>query len=212
MTEPSDGNPPIPSKDAVTLPAELPPAWLRQIQEASKPTLWTAVFGSAVLAALIGLASSALTARMTISGNEILERQKTNLQLQQEKARAQIKAYQTLGLRLDDLRGAFYGYLVLVKIDADHGMINKDRSALISQLNQIGVSQRNLIDARHDPTIDNSQLCKDIDDWLVKFTPALAHGAGDPASLLQYSGLQADLPNLADRARQKADRVSIPAQ
>ncbi len=168
------------------------------------------MLGSAVVAALIGLGASYVTARMTIAANVALESQKVNLQLQQEKARTRIKAFQSLALRLDDLHGAFSAYVVLANIAIHRGSRDKERPELGAQINQIGTLQRNLIDARNDAAIADSPVCKNIDAWLAKFTPGLAQAANDPSSMLKYSGLDADLVNLAAQARRESDNVSIP--
>ena len=75
------------------LPSEIPPSWLAAIKDAVKPVLWPSLLGSAVLAALIGLASSYITARMTISGQLRVESEKARFQFQQERAKQQIQAY-----------------------------------------------------------------------------------------------------------------------
>lgn len=199
----------------IGLPPEPPEAWLTRISNACKPTISPAVstlLGSALLAAVIAGVASYITATMTIKANLALESQKANLQLQQDKARAQIKAYQTLALRLDELHGAFYSYIVLGNRALQSTVGSSHRPELAALINQIGVSQRNLIDAKQDTTIAASQVCKDIDEWLAKFTPGLARAATDPGWMLQYASLDASLLNLSVRARQEADRVSIPTR
>lgn len=189
------------------LPSDIPPTWLAAIKDTIKPNLWPSLLGSAVLAALIGLASSYITARMTISGQLRVESEKTKFQFLQERAKEQVKAYQVLGIKLNDLRDAYLSYLIFVAAAQEHGMEAEDRKNLLPQANAVGKLEREVIAARRDFNLSKIDLLKNTDACLADIVVTLQAGQQDPVSVLKRRDIADRLQELGNEAQDEADRI-----
>jgi hypothetical protein len=189
------------------LPSEIPPSWLAAIKDAVKPVLWPSLLGSAVLAALIGLASSYITARMTISGQLRVESEKARFQFQQERAKQQIQAYQVLGNKLKDLGDAYLSYLIFVAAAQQHGMNAVDRKNLLLQANAVGKLEREVITARHVSNLSKIPLLKNTDACLAEVAATLQAGQQNPVSALERRDLVDRLQRLGNEAQDQADTI-----
>jgi hypothetical protein len=132
------------------------------------------ILGSALLAALIGLGSSALTAHITNQGAERLEKYKQQLQAQNEQVKKRLTAYSGLSKNLDSLVSALDTYLRMVQIGARTPGDARAAAALRGQQYAVGLSQKGLLAAEKDPILRDSQLPAQINDCLARLNPVLA--------------------------------------
>ncbi len=177
-----------------------------------RPSLLPALFGSAVLGALIGLASSYLTARMTIAANLQLEREKATFRIEEDRAREQIKAYQTLAIRLEDLHSAYVSYQIFTRAASVHGMDKEDRATLTTQREAVGKSEREVIAAERDLNVAGTNVSKEMAGCLTDLTMALSAARLQPLSVLNHRDIDGRLADLSNKARQEADHVRMPIQ
>jgi hypothetical protein len=187
------------------LSAEIPAAWLSAIRDAVRPGQLATLLGSAVLAALIGGVSSYVTAEKTISGQLRLEIQKTKFQVDQERAKEQIKAYQVLSNKLFDLRDAYLAYLIFVAAAQQHGMNADDRKSLLSQANTVGQLEREVITARRDFNIGDVELLKRVDGCVSEVADGIRSDELTP--VVTNRELPERLQLLAKQAQDDADQT-----
>jgi hypothetical protein len=200
-----------PAPQACPLPSRMPDAWVQQLAE-TKRMDWPTILGSAVLAALIGWASSYFTAKMTIEANVQLEQSKINLQLAQEHARALSAAYTSLAGTLTDLHTAFASYLVFAQAASSHGLSKEDRNALSSQGNEVGKAEAKVVRATSNPILASSPLLTDVDSCLADLVPLLDKAGSAPTSVPAHKSIETKLADLASRAQQEASKQVVGAE
>jgi hypothetical protein len=191
-----------PAAPLMEFPRRLPDEWVKQLANAAPP-IWPTLLGSAVLAALIGWASSYFTAQMTISANLDLERTKAKLQLAQEQARTRGTAYANLAASLNDLHNAYASYVVLVGVS--NGTDAKEKTALSAQLALVGLAERKVGIANRGPNMDSTVLTSDVDSCLAQLTPVLMSADKNPKSVLSQKALDDTIVELIQRARQSTN-------
>ncbi len=186
---------------------EMPDSWLREIKEAARPDLLSIVLGSSVLAALIALASAALTAHITNVGAEQLEKEKLVLQGKNERR----LAYRDLSQNLDSLATALDAYLRMSRIGArsprEAGVI----LALQDQRNAVGLAERKVLAAEKDTALRSSPLIQsqEIDKCIGQLSPMLSVREDPPADVSQLGAVLDRLRQLVSEASDEMSRVMV---
>lgn len=167
------------------LPREIPESWLCRIKEAAKPNLLTTFLGSSLIAALIGMGSSALTAYLSDRSAEKLERVKIQLQAQGEQLKNRIQAYNKLAHNLNSLASDLDAYLRMIDIAAKSSHATFSPADLDTQRKKVGQSEKEVLAVQQEVGQFDSVLSSEIDSCLQNLNPALAKQAQEAGPSLR---------------------------
>ncbi len=181
-------------------PEGLPPAWLDQIRnvvKSEKPRLWLVLLTSSVMAALVAAVSSYWAVERKIAADQNLETIKSRLELERDKARSRISAYNKLAQNLNTFAVRLDGFASFVQISRRDPSIPKRVEHIRRELDRVGDSEHGVIDARNDPLLNGTRAQQLVDNCLSKLNPALSNARINPsASLPQIQSAPAQLQEI----------------
>ncbi len=181
-------------------PEGLPPAWLDQIRnvvKSEKPRLWLVLLTSSVMAALVAAVSSYWAVERKIAADQNLETIKSRLELERDKARSRISAYNKLAQNLNTFAVRLDGFASFVQISRRDPSTPKRVEHIRRELDRVGDSEHGVIDARNDPLLNGTRAQQLVDNCLSKLNPALSNARINPsASLPQIQSAPAQLQEI----------------
>jgi hypothetical protein len=139
------------------------------------------------------------------------------MQIEQERVRAHIKAYETLAVRLDDLHSQYRSYLIFLKAGSDDGMDRNDRQRISDQFRAIGQTERDVLAARRESSIAAAAICQEVDEAVDEVisttTEVTPGGVADVRKRIpeqRLADLEKRLADLTVRVREEGDRINVP--
>ncbi len=187
------------------LPDSIPDGWVTQIREAVKsdrPSVVWSLMGSSVLGAVIAAGSAFGTAYINSRANIQSEVERESRAAAKEK----LTSYVALDQNLNDFRDSYNGLITLVKsYQSKQQLKDKDTIAFVrTQLNNLGVKERVLIDVKRDVNIDQGVI-EAIDKPIASITGAMVAADADLGNFLQNT----DLINMQLADAIKVDRDAM---
>jgi hypothetical protein len=171
---------------AGALPDKMPDGWLDQIKSALKPSWWAVIVSSSLLATAISSGISFYIAIKNNEANRQLEQLKSGLELQKEAVRFRMTAYTRLGQNLNVLAMKLEGFEDFMEIAKRSSMGAKTGERIQEQLKGAGLAARDVITARHEPLLSESELAKAVDESIKGVSPALAEAKLNPVGALPH--------------------------
>jgi hypothetical protein len=171
---------------AGALPDKMPDGWLDQIKSVLKPSWWAVIVSSSLLATAISSGVSFYIAIKNNEANKQLEQLKSGLELQKETVRSRMMAYTRLGQNLDVLAMKLEGFEDFMRIAQRSSISANTGERIQEQLRGAGLAVRDVITARHEPLLSESELAKAVDESMKDVSPTLADARLNPVGALPH--------------------------
>jgi hypothetical protein len=166
-----------------SLPETMPESWLNQIKKAVKaeaPKVWVVLFGSSLLAALVGSGFSYRITEKNISATKELEATKTRLALRKELVQTRVAAYGKLATALRTLEARLSTVDALIQLTKNYRHTEATTSQIRGTIKSVGLAERDVIAAKDDVTLSGTDMAGKVDTYLQELTPLLGEASLDP--------------------------------
>ncbi|SRR5579885_251721 len=190
--------PPVPPPISVTLPPDMPIAWVQQVKDAVKedqPSTLKTVLGSSLAAALIAAGTAVGTAHFTIKANSDLEKWKIEQAAQKEKQTELKIAYGKLDVQLSQLLEQVKGVSLLIQIAQGNRRLPGN---IKEEFTKLAISERTILTLKADPNLP-SEIWSVVDPPLGELASTI-NQAGTVADLRKFSGGEPKIETDLNRA------------